>query len=249
MIIYRLGPNGELMDFGWLKTMGRPAKKGRSFWGPDWWVLLHSAAAKFDADPTSRPDPTTMGAGLRPDPTALEVIVAAYQGLLPCEQCRAHLKTNVSSIPIQKYIDSGNALLWTWLLHDKVNRILGKTSPSFDVVKTYYATRPQTGPSKWAVLHGAAAAYKPEHRVQFKSLLYTFANSNFDAVDAKPTFLDLLKTYPVDDYLYNNHVLFLYVYILHDAINKKLGKTSPTFEDVRNYYFSALGEECKACDL
>ena len=37
--------------------------------------------------------------------------------------------------------------------------------------------------------------------------------------------------------------------MIHDIINKHLGKKSPSFDDVKSFYFSALGEECNDCKI
>lgn len=64
-----------------------------------------------------------------------------------------------------------------------------------------------------------------------------------------------LKKYPIDKYLCNNHDLFFWTYVLHDAVNQEHNhlkpdeppKFSPPFDDVKDFYFKALSEECKAC--
>lgn len=112
------------------------------------------------------------------------------------------------------------------------------------------------GEKWWFVLHSAAAAYTPDKALEFKSLLDAYKGL-LPCKECRQH-LDLnLKKYPVDNYLRDNNSLFLWTYILHDAVNVSQNKTlsaskkkiSPNFEDVKKWYFAGLGDDCKSCTL
>lgn len=66
-----------------------------------------------------------------------------------------------------------------------------------------------------------------------------------------------LKKFPPDNYLDNNHNAFFYGYLLHDLVNQdhnahrngQAKKESPPFDEVKSFYFRAVGEECKDCKV
>lgn len=60
----------------------------------------------------------------------------------------------------------------------------------------------------------------------------------------------------MDKYLSNNHDLFYWTYILHDAVNQEHNKHapkgtsmkySPPYDDVKARYFKALADYCAEC--
>ena len=110
------------------------------------------------------------------------------------------------------------------------------------------------GPSFWATIHSAAAAYKPEYQTDFVSFMNTMS-SILPCDKCKVHLKTNLRTYPIENYLKNNHDLFFWTYLLHDTVNEYHNKThphatpkkSPQYETIKKYYFKALGEECKAC--
>jgi Erv1 / Alr family len=113
------------------------------------------------------------------------------------------------------------------------------------------------GPDVWSNIHIFAASYKPSAASSFKN----YINSLPDLLPCATCGEHLKKNLeenPPDKYMRNNHDLFFWTYVLHDCVNiqcnnhieaKNLKKKSPSFEDVKRYYFSGLGEECKVCQL
>jgi hypothetical protein len=130
-----------------------------------------------------------------------------------------------------------------------------KVTPEASPLKTDKRGRDFWGPSEWTSLHTKAAVYKPEKAQAFKN----YINALPDLLPCEECGRHLaanLKKYPVDNYLGNNHDLFFWTYILHDAVNQQHNtykpdepkKYSPEFEKVKRFYFKALGEDCKVCD-
>lgn len=62
-----------------------------------------------------------------------------------CEKCAKHYEENIKSFPIENYLKDANYLfLWTYLLHDMVNKRITKEtgiikeSPDYNAIKNYY---------------------------------------------------------------------------------------------------------------
>jgi hypothetical protein len=102
-----------------------PQKTGKNFWGPPEWASMHSKAAAFDGSAEQK--------------KYFKQYIISLTYILPCGECRQHLKANLEAIKIDDYFTNNHSLfLWTYLLHNTVNTQLGKKSPPFDVVKRYY---------------------------------------------------------------------------------------------------------------
>ena len=98
----------------------------RKFWGPHYWFVLHSAAAAFN--------PNVPGSK-----EGFISLVESYKNILPCEYCKQHFKANLARLPYRVYFNSADQLfLWTYHLHDMVNRQLKKSSIAFPIAKKYY---------------------------------------------------------------------------------------------------------------
>jgi hypothetical protein len=63
-------------------------KKGRSFWGPPWWIVIHSAAAAYKRESAS----------------SFTQMMNAFTELIPCDECRAHLKSNLKKFPMESIL-------------------------------------------------------------------------------------------------------------------------------------------------
>ena len=98
----------------------------KNFWGPHYWFVLHSAAASYDSkQPGSK--------------QAFKDLLKSYKKIMPCDECKKHLQTNLEKLPPDLYFNSAdNLFLWTYNLHDIVNRQLKKTSVEYPIAKRYY---------------------------------------------------------------------------------------------------------------
>lgn len=104
------------------------------------------------------------------------------------------------------------------------------------------------GPATWRTLHSIAVAYDPTTQ---KAAAKSFVKNLMILLPCdkcRDHWKDVLKQYPIENYLDDNHSFFLWTYLVHDAVNKDNGKTSPPYEDVKVYCFNALGEKCSSCE-
>ena len=147
------------------------------------------------------------------------------------------------------------------MVHDLANQHIStihpqtpKKSPSFDSAKNSYiqATKYQEsefcGHAIWTIIHILAVTLRSENSKEYKRMLelLTVLLPNQDSRNSLRKFLD---QYPIDPYLRNNNDAFFYSYMLHKIINQQIGKQSPPYEVVKNFYFSSLGEECNDCKI
>lgn len=232
------------------------------FWAPASWKTIHCLAAGYRSH------------------QAQDFInfMYSFTKCLCCEKCCENAIGEMKAIPLEdKYLKNNeNLFLWTYLLHDAVNRRLGKTSPPYEEVKSIYFKRlgmydesKQTkntfwGSSAWKTIHCAAACYKPHKAKYFQDFIYSFVQCLCDDEYIQNTMKEI-KNNPLEGkYLDNNDNLFLWSYLLHDSINrlsysdiqlrKNDKKLSPPLNEVKAVYYKRLGVdntdgECKACSV
>lgn len=96
---------------------------GKNFWGPAVWKTIHIFCASYNKGKEKE----------------LRKFIETLPHLLPCEACREHLKENLKNLRIDNYLDNNHSLfLWSYLLHDIVNKQLGKQSPDYNTIKSIY---------------------------------------------------------------------------------------------------------------
>lgn len=110
------------------------------------------------------------------------------------------------------------------------------------------------GPPQWHSIHSIAATYTPQKARYFRSFME--ALSHLLSCDECCVHLQQnLISFPMDPYLGNNHDVFFWTYMLHDAVNmqhnkhkpNETPKYSPPFDEVKKWYFNALSSECEGC--
>jgi len=209
----------------------------KSFWGPSTWSMIHSSTANYK--PIYR--------------TSFKQFIYSLPYLLPCQYCREHLKENLKNLSPENYLYSSEQLfLWSYLLHDKVNRQLGKTSPDYNIVRNHYIHSHKNtfwGPYFWRAIHSFAASYRPslEVKTAFKQFIYSLIGI-IPCDECRDSFTRFLVQLPLTEvYLTNAHSLFLWTYLLHDLVNKKINKTSPPFDVIKAQYFN--NNVCSSCGV
>lgn len=202
---------------------------GKDFWGPKVWETIHILAITYTPEKKQ----------------AFKQFINDLTVLLPCDECRLHLKSNLKKIPLDHYLTNNRQLfLWSYLLHDLVNQQLNKQSIPFEDAKKMYTN----GDDVWDILYIFAITYTPSKRTEFKQ----FVDNLIILLPRKDHRLHLkanLKKLPVDDYLNNNHQLFLWSYKMRDLIEQQFGIRAPPYEEIKLHYIKKLGAECQACKV
>ena len=218
--------------------------KGKDFWGPPCWTTIHILAIS-----------------LRPEVAQeYEEFLWLLTRLLPCDYCKKNLTAKLKAYPPHKYLQtSEKAFIYTYIIHDLANQHITqhtkerKISPSFDHVREIYTNGMKHGPSFWgppiwATIHIFAATLRQENGEYYQKFLELLSVLLPDK-SSRDTLNFILNKYNIYPYLRNNHDAFLYTYRMHDIVNGMLKRNSPPYNNVKSFYFSSLGEECKDCKV
>lgn len=220
-------------------------RKGKDFWGPPIWTTLHILAYCYD--PKHKDE-------------FIEYMWLLTL-LLPCDYCKKNLETKLKKYPPERYTkSSGQMFYYSYIIHDLANQHITryhpqtpKTSPSYDDISKIYSHgmsqgKKFWGPPIWTTIHILAVTLQPENSLAYKRFLELLTFLLPDEL-SRSNLHKILEQYPPDKYLHSNHDAFFYSYMLHDLINKTLKKSSPKYEFVKSFYFSAMGEECNDCQI
>jgi len=203
----------------------------KSFWGPSTWFMIHSIAT-----------------GYRPESKfSVKQFFNSLPTLLPCEFCRNNLIGEYAKLPpLDSALSNSTDLFsWTYSLHDMVNKkLMKKASPSFASIESYYVSQHGNnnywGPAFWRVIHSFSATYKPSPKARQAYIQFIHSLIGITPCSVcRDNFEQALKQIPLtEEYLQDGNRLFLWSFLLHDLINKKLGKHSPSFESIKKEYFN-----------
>lgn len=94
------------------------------------------------------------------------------------------------------------------------------------------------GPSTWDYLHALSFTYPIEptfsEKIRFKN---HYENFLLPCITCQDHFLLIIKKIKIDSYLKTKLDLAYWVFLVHNEVNKTLGKkNTPTFLDVKNKY-------------
>jgi hypothetical protein len=107
------------------------------------------------------------------------------------------------------------------------------------------------GPCAWKLMHSVAATYRPQHQSvpnartikedsDSAKLHYATFYKNLQYVLpchlCRAHYSEFLGAHPVEDSLRDENTLQKWVYDLHDDVNRRNGKQSPTFDEVLRMY-------------
>ena len=182
--------------------------------------------------------------------------------MLPCDYCKGNLIKKLEEYPPEKYLSSNQKAFWySYIIHDLANQHITlhnpktpKYSPTFEEVKNLYIKSLKynrdefIGHAVWTTIHVLAATLRSENAQEYKRFLELLTVLLPDESYRKSLSNFLIEN-PIGPYLRNNHDAFFYSFILHMTINESIGKHSPSYDSVKKFYFSSLGEECDDCKV
>lgn len=100
-----------------------------NIWGKHFWTTLHLIALGYDEKPsiTKKKD--------------YQDFFLNFYKVIPCRKCAINYKRHLQELPIFPYLESKQDLFkWTVLLHNIVNRELGKQQWNLEYAYVYYTT-------------------------------------------------------------------------------------------------------------
>jgi hypothetical protein len=101
--------------------------KNPKVWGPPMWRMIHSIAAAYEFSSENA--------------YAFKQFIFSLPGLIPCTNCQSMLLNMLQNvIPLrEEYLtDNKKLFLWSYNLHNTVNKKLGVISPNYERVKSFY---------------------------------------------------------------------------------------------------------------
>ncbi len=220
----------------------KPTKRGKDFWGPPIWTLGHINGIMYNHTKA------------REFGNFWRLLCV----LLPCDYCQNNLTSKLNKYSMKNYLRNSDTAFWyTYILHDLVNQHITqyhpddpKISPPYDVIKEYYIDSVNKESfwkeAFWDTLFSLATTLKPQNSAALKSFLWT--SSSLLPLTFSQLFQGCLRRHPPDAYMRNNNDAFFYVYLLYDCTSSR-PEMVPPFDDLKSYYFHALGAECKECSV
>ena len=100
-----------------------------STWGPFYWHTMHITALGYSNKPNYS------------EKRAAKEFYESFVHLLPCPVCRGHYAKHLKANPISPSLDSNQDLFkWTVLIHNLVNKDLGKSEyTELEAINFYHA--------------------------------------------------------------------------------------------------------------
>lgn len=97
-------------------------------WGPFFWHTIHIVALGYPSNPSYA------------HKKAAKEFYESLKLLIPCAICRDHFSKHLEILPLAPHLDSRDDLFkWTNLLHNTVNKSLGKPEVSQAQAISYYS--------------------------------------------------------------------------------------------------------------
>ncbi len=99
----------------------------KKIWGPHLWYSMHFIALGFPLDASNI------------DRTNYKNFYINLPNVIPCEECSKHFAKNLNNYNIDNYLESREKLFeWTVIMHNEVNKLLGKKIWSVEQALKYY---------------------------------------------------------------------------------------------------------------
>lgn len=99
-------------------------------WGPYFWQTFHFSAFGYPKNPNSN------------DISAYKTFYINFMKILPCDKCSVSSQEIINGDDLNKALISRETLIrWTYDFHDKVNKKLNRTSPSYEMFKKEFQNR------------------------------------------------------------------------------------------------------------
>lgn len=100
----------------------------KTVWGKYYWSVFHIASLGYPEKP------------LISDKEAYKQFYISFGDVIPCQKCSKNYKRHLTELPIESYLENKRKLFeWTVMIHNIVNRELGKTQWEDSYAFMYYS--------------------------------------------------------------------------------------------------------------
>jgi hypothetical protein len=132
----------------------------------------------------------------------------------------------------------GEMFLWSYKIHDKVNKVLNKSSPSYKEAEQMY--QKENMDNFWYIMYTFASNLDVYNQSYFKNFVQ--ASMKMLSIDK----YNLLKKYPNCIYPKNSQGMFLWIYTLNQAYNCITNtRNEESYKLKKDFFYS----KCDKCDL
>lgn len=100
----------------------------KTVWGKYYWTVFHIASLGYPEKP------------LITDREKYKQFYISFGDVIPCQKCSKNYKRHLTELPIESYLENQRKLFqWTIMMHNIVNRELGKTQWEESYAYMYYS--------------------------------------------------------------------------------------------------------------
>ena len=100
----------------------------KAVWGKYYWSVFHIASLGYPEKP------------LISDKENFKQFYISFGDVIPCQKCSKNYKRHLTELPLESYLENKNKLFqWTVMIHNIVNRELGKSQWDESYAFMYYS--------------------------------------------------------------------------------------------------------------
>jgi len=200
-----------------------PITPSKKFWGKHFWFIIHYFSLKLSRD-------------------EFLVFLKHLTNLLPCAECREHLKGNIIALERLRTMD---AFEMSYELHTMVNNQLGvKSNPDFKTVKAYYMKNGPTLVDREIIFVMRVIGLKYDYHFEELKNLVDLA-SKFSS----PSLKKVLKNYPLVPEYETPEDLFFWSIRVGSAYDVYKGEVPPSDASIKTFFQEGLSDDCDQCNL
>jgi adenine-specific DNA methylase len=193
----------------------------KKFFGKHYWFVIHALSLKLSREQFFE-------------------FLGYLTFLLPCAECRLHLKENIKTLQMME----GDAFGLSWSLHEIVNKMIGNKGVTFLSAKAFYLKNGSSGFVKELIWVLRLSAYKYDfHRKEFEMFL------NFVTPYASNTFKRALNNAPLTKEYETAADIFFWSVRLGALVENYWGIQQTPDEKIFEEFRVGFSDKCDECDL
>lgn len=196
---------------------------GKKFWGKHFWFVIHYASLRLGI-------------------SDFFLLLSYLTFLLPCWECREHLRSNIEFL---KKEGDNDSFLVGYRLHSLVNYATGVShQPKSVEVKSYYMNNGSVSIDSEVIFVIRAICFKFDHHWgELKKFIDLI--SPLTSLDFRQT----LNTYPLTPEYETQNDLFFWSFKLGDAYQTRRKSFPESWSIFQEKFSSGMNDDCDQCSL